>query len=75
MAGFFVAIAGYYGGARRGSLMIPASTNRSGWSLFHKELGFFFSGDKSRLGNGGESSVFSPANGGRTRQAMNNYGN
>nr|POE56139.1 hypothetical protein CFP56_41229 [Quercus suber] len=33
--------------------MIPASTNRFGWSSFHKELGFFFFGDKSRLGSFG----------------------
>ena len=44
--------------ARRGCVMIPACTNHSGWSLFHKELGFFFSGDKSRLGYGGESGFF-----------------
>ena len=55
--------------------MIPANTNRFGWSLFHKELGLFFSGDKLRLGNGGESGVFPPTIGGRNRQAVNNYGN
>jgi len=55
--------------------MIPTSTNRSGWSLFHKELGLFFPGDKSRPGNGGESGVFLLAIGGQNRQAVNNYGN
>ena len=55
--------------------MIPASTNHFVWSSFHKELGFFFSSDKSRPGNEGESSVFLPANGGWNRQIMNNYGN
>ena len=55
--------------------MIPVSTNCSGWSLFHKELGLFFSGDKSRPCNGVEIGVFSPANGGRNRQVGNNYGN
>ena len=68
-------IAEYYDGARQGCVMIPASTNRLGWSLFHKELGFFFSGDKSRPRNGGGSGDFLPANGGRNRQARNNYGN
>nr|POE76481.1 hypothetical protein CFP56_18934 [Quercus suber] len=74
-AGIFVVIAEYYGGARQVCVMIPASTNRLGWSLFHKELGFFFSGDKSRPRNKGGSSDFLPANGGRNRQARNNYGN
>ncbi|XP_030930036.1 uncharacterized protein LOC115955816 [Quercus lobata] len=55
--------------------MIPASTNCLGWSLFHKELGFFFSGDKSRPCNRGGSGDFLPANGGRNRLARNNYGN
>ena len=74
-AGIFVVIAEYYGGARQGCVMIPASTNRLGWSLFHKELGFFFSGDKSRPRNRGGSGDFPPANGGRNRLARNNYGN
>ena len=55
--------------------MILVSTNHSGWSLFHKELGLFFSCSKSRPGNGGESGVFPPANGDRNKQAVNNYGN
>ena len=74
-AGIFGVIAEYYDGACQGCVMIPASTNRLGWSLFHKELGFFFSGDKSRPCNGGGSGDFLPASGGRSRQARNNYGN
>ena len=37
-AGLFVVIAVYFGGSRRGCIMIPASSNRAGWSLFEKEL-------------------------------------
>ena len=33
-AGLFVVIAVYFGGSRRGYIMIPASSNRAGWSLF-----------------------------------------
>ena len=40
-AGLFVVIAIYFGGSRRGCLMIPASSNRTGWSLFQRELKFF----------------------------------
>ena len=43
-AGIFVEIAVYYGGARRGGVMIPASLNQSGWCLFTKELDRFLSG-------------------------------
>ncbi|KAF3947876.1 hypothetical protein CMV_026057 [Castanea mollissima] len=46
-AGIFVEIAVYYGGARRGWIMVPASSNRSGWSLFSKELDSFLSGSKT----------------------------
>ena len=44
-AGLFVDITLYYGGARHGSIIIPASSNRSGWCLFTKELARFFSGE------------------------------
>ncbi|KAF3973645.1 hypothetical protein CMV_002939 [Castanea mollissima] len=46
-AGIFVEIAVYYGGARRGWIMVPASSNRSGWSLFSKELDRFLSGSNT----------------------------
>ena len=45
-AGLFVAIAVYFGGSRRGCIMIPASSNRAGWSLFQKKLRNFCSGPK-----------------------------
>uniref|UniRef100_A0A7N2R0U5 Rx N-terminal domain-containing protein n=1 Tax=Quercus lobata TaxID=97700 RepID=A0A7N2R0U5_QUELO len=44
-AGLFVDIAVYYGGKRRGCVMIPASLNRSGWCVFQKELDKFLSGE------------------------------
>ena len=43
-AGLFVVITVYFGGSRRGCIMIPASSNRAGWSLFQKELRNFCSG-------------------------------
>ena len=46
-AGLFVAIAVYFGRSRRGCIMIPASSNRAGWSLFQKELRIFCFGPKS----------------------------
>ena len=46
-AGIFVEIAVFYGGARRGCVMVPASSNRSGWCLFTKELDRFLSGSNS----------------------------
>ncbi|KAF3956710.1 hypothetical protein CMV_018193 [Castanea mollissima] len=46
-AGIFVEIAVYYGGARRGWIMVPASSNRSGWCLFSKELDSFLSGSNT----------------------------
>lgn len=42
-AGLFVVIAVYFGGAQRGCVMIPASSNRAGWSLIQKELRNFLS--------------------------------
>ena len=44
--GLFVVIAVYFGGSRRGCIMIPASSNRAGWSLFQNELRNFCSGAK-----------------------------
>ena len=44
--GLFVVIAVYFGGSRRGSIMIPASSNRAGWSLFQNELRNFCFGAK-----------------------------
>lgn len=46
-AGLFVVIAVYFGGAQRGCVMIPASSNRAEWSLFQKELRYFFSRERS----------------------------
>ena len=46
-AGIFVEIAVYFGGARRGGIMVPASSNRSGWCLFTKELESFLSSSNS----------------------------
>ena len=39
-------IAEYFGGARQGCVMIPASSNRVGWSLFQREMRDFFTGVK-----------------------------
>ena len=60
-AGLFVFIAVYFGGSRRGCIMIPASSNRAGWSMFQRELRNFFTGEKpismvevsSKNGDGG----------------------
>ena len=45
-AGLFVVIAVYFGGARRGCVMIPTSSNSAAWSLIQKELRNFLSGAK-----------------------------
>nr|POE83745.1 hypothetical protein CFP56_06069 [Quercus suber] len=45
-AGVFVVIAEYVGGARRGCVMIPASSNCAGWSLFQREMRDFSTGAK-----------------------------
>ena len=37
----------YYGGAHRGWVMVPASSNRSRWCLFTKELDRFLSGSNT----------------------------
>ena len=46
-AGIFVEIAVYYGGASRGWVLVPTSSNRSGWCLFSKELDSFLSGSNT----------------------------
>ena len=45
-AGVFVVIAEYFGGSHRGCVMILASSNRAGWSLFQREMRDFFTGAK-----------------------------
>ena len=45
-AGVFVVMAEYFGGAHRGCVMILASSNRAGWSLFQREMRDFFTGAK-----------------------------
>ena len=45
-AGVFVVIVEYYGGACQGCVMIPASSNCAGWSLFQRELKNFFTSAK-----------------------------
>ena len=46
-ASLFVVIAVYFGGAQRSCVMIPANSNRAGWSLIQKELRNFLFGEKS----------------------------
>nr|POE73853.1 hypothetical protein CFP56_26831 [Quercus suber] len=46
-AGIFVDIAVFYGGARRGCVMVLASSNQSRWCLFTKELDSFLSGSNT----------------------------
>ena len=55
-AGIFADIAVFFGGARRGCVMVPASSNRAGWCLFSKELDSFLSGSNSVGGEGRTSS-------------------
>ena len=45
-AGLFVVIAEYFGGSRRGCIMILVSSNRACWSLFQREIRNFFSSAK-----------------------------
>ena len=45
-AGVFMVIAEYFGGACRDCVMIPASSNRAGWSLFQREMRDFSTGAK-----------------------------
>ena len=51
-AGIFVEINVYYGGGYRGWVLVPASSNRSRWQLFSKELDSFLSGSNSVRGEG-----------------------
>ena len=46
-AGIFVEIVVFYSGAQRGWVMVPVSSNRSGWCLFTKELDKFLSSSNS----------------------------
>ena len=77
--GLFVVIVVYFGGTRRGCIMIPASSNHVGWSLFQKELRNFCFGAKSvsmakvSSDNGGGGGQF--ANGGRSGKIISVYGN
>ena len=78
-AGLFIVIAVYFGGSRRGSIMIPASSNRAGWSLFQNELRNFCFGAKSvslakvSVFNGGGGGQL--ASNGRSGKSMFVYGN
>ena len=78
-AGLFVVITVYFGGSRRGCLMIPASSNRAGWTLFQKELRIFCYGakpvslDKVSLNKGGGGGQL--AGGGQSGKSMPNFGN
>ena len=56
-AGIFADIAMFYGGARRGCVVVPASSNRSGWCLFTKELDSFLSGSTTVWVGGRTSKV------------------
>ena len=78
-ASLFVVIVVYFGGSRRGCIMIPASFNRAGWSLFQNELGNFCSSAKSVYL--AKVSVFNGSGGGqlasdgRSGKSMSIYGN
>ena len=78
-AGLFVVIAEYFGGSRRGCIMIPVSSNRACWSLFQREIRNFFSGAKPismaeesfiKGGEGGQST-----GGGQSRNILSVFGN
>ena len=78
-AGLFVDIVVYYGGARCSCVMIPASSNRSGWCMFTKELDRFLSGENTVLVEGMTSNCVvgggSTAGSGQNGKKMINYGN
>ena len=65
-AGVFMVIAEYFGGAHRGCVMILASSNRAGLSLFQREMRDFFTGAKpvsmveASSKNGGDGGGHSP---------------
>ena len=46
-AGIFVDIAVFFGGARRGCVMVPASSNRAGWNLYSRALDSFLAGSNT----------------------------
>ena len=78
-AGLFVDIVVYYGGKRRGCVMIPASLNRSRWCVFQKELDKFLSGkntvlvaERTSKGSVGGGPM---AGGGQTGKKFINFGN
>ncbi|KAK9993700.1 hypothetical protein SO802_023403 [Lithocarpus litseifolius] len=79
-ADLFVVIAVYFGGSRRGSIMLPASSNRAGWSLFQREMRNFFAGAKpvsiaevsSKIGGGGGRQS---ARGDQSGKLLSVYGN
>ena len=72
-------IAENYGGARHGCVMIPASSNRAGWSLFQREMRNFFTSAKpvamaeasSKNGGGGGGQY---ASGDRSGNLLSAYG-
>ena len=68
-AGFFVVIAIYFGGARRGCVMIPASSDRAGWSLFQKPISMARV-SSNNSGGGGQST-----GGGQNGKNLSVYGN
>ena len=78
-AGLFVDIVVHYGGAHHGCVMIPASSNRSGWCLFIKELDRFLTGENTVLVAGMTSDGVvgggSRAGSGQNGKKMINYGN
>ena len=75
----FVVITVYFGGSRRGCLMISVSSNRAGWTLFQKELRIFCYGaksvslDKVSLNNGDGGGQLT--GGGRSGKSLLVYGN
>ena len=46
-AGIFLDIAVFFGGARRGCVMVPGSSNQAGWCLFANELDSFLAGSNT----------------------------
>ena len=73
-------IAEYYSRARRGCVMIPASSNRAGWSLFQREMrNFFTSANPVSMAevsskNGGSGGGGQSASGGRSGKILFAYG-
>ena len=61
----------FFGGARRGYVMVPASSNRAGWYLFSKELNSFLAGSNT-IGVEGRNS--GGASGGGQMMAMDMMG-